>query len=53
MKEQSNLDYSLYFNEKTWQLSEEQVQEIINKMLLHEKLKKIEDKNIKEKKVKL
>lgn len=51
--ENKEIDYGIYFNSKSWQLTECQIQHILEKILLNEKLNKIPIKNrkIKNKKI--
>lgn len=45
MKESEKLDYSLYFDSKAWLLNSEQIQEIVKKIKLQEKLIQMPAKN--------
>ena len=45
MKKSENLDYKLYFDSKAWLLNPEQIQEIVKKIKLKEKLMQMPPKN--------
>ena len=49
MKEEQEVDYTLYFDSKAWQLNPQQIHEIVKKFKLKENLLQMPMKNKKDK----